>query len=151
MVEFYEGLEARSINCWPGVCFDCGAIIGLFARVLPAGFYYKTFMWPRGAWMWYEKFIRSAAGLGRTPTAPDPDRYEKRFDHCDVLVVGSGAAGIAAALAAGDAGARVLLVTNARKSAGSLRMVAASSTAPQPPRGGGWRAPSSRKCPKCAC
>ncbi|HYK12804.1 MAG TPA: sarcosine oxidase subunit alpha family protein [Burkholderiales bacterium] len=120
MVELYEGLEARSINCWPGVGFDCGAIIGLFARVLPAGFYYKTFMWPRGAWMWYEKFIRSAAGLGRTPTAPDPDRYEKRFDHCDVLVVGSGAAGIAAALAAGDAGARVLLVEERAQVGGQL-------------------------------
>ena len=90
MVELYDGLEAASINCWPGVGFDFGAVANLFSRLLPPGFYYKTFMWPRGAWMWYEKFIRNAAGLGRTPDAPDPDRYEKRFDHCDVLVVGGG-------------------------------------------------------------
>src|SRR4051812_40824635 len=70
--------------------------------------------------MWYEKFIRSAAGLGRTPDAPDPDRYEKRFDHCDVLVIGSGPAGIAAAVAAGDAGARVLLVEERAEVGGQL-------------------------------
>ena len=120
MVELYEGLEAASINCWPGVGFDCGAIINLCSRMLPAGFYYKTFMWPRGAWMWYEKFIRNAAGLGRTPDAPDPDRYEKRFDHCDVLIVGGGPAGIAAALAAGDAGARVILVDERAEVGGQL-------------------------------
>ncbi len=121
MVELYEGLEAASINCWPGVEFDVGAVANVFSRLLPAGFYYKTFMWPQGAWMWYEKFIRNAAGLGRTPDAPDPDRYEKRFDHCDVLVVGSGPAGIASARAAGDAGARVLLVEERPEIGGQLR------------------------------
>ena len=120
VVELHEGLEAASINCWPSVEFDCGAVINLCSRVLPAGFYYKTFMWPRGAWMWYEKFIRNAAGLGRTPDASDPDRYEKRFDHCDVLVVGSGPAGIAAALAAGDTGARVILVEERAEVGGQL-------------------------------
>ena len=70
MVELYDGLEAESINCWPGVGFDLGAAASLVSRMLPAGFYYKTFMWPHGAWMWYERFIRNAAGLGRTPAAP---------------------------------------------------------------------------------
>ena len=110
MVELYDGLEAASINCWPSAEYDFGAISNLCSRLLPAGFYYKTFMWPRRGWMWYEKFIRGAAGLGRTPDAQDSDRYDKRNDHCDVLVIGGGAAGIAAALAAGRAGARVLLV-----------------------------------------
>ena len=120
MVELYDGLEAASINCWPGVDFDLGAVSNLFSRMLPAGFYYKTFMWPRGAWMWYEKFIRNAAGLGRTPVAPDPDRYEKRNDHCDVLVVGGGPAGIGAALAAAEAGARVLLADERAALGGQL-------------------------------
>ena len=120
MVELYEGLTAASINCWPHVEFDLGAVAGLCSHVLPAGFYYKTFMWPHGAWMWYEKFIRNAAGLGRTPEAPDPDRYEKRNDHCDVLVVGGGPAGIAAAQAAGNAGARVLLVEERPEIGGQL-------------------------------
>jgi sarcosine oxidase subunit alpha len=121
MVELYEGLEAASINCWPGVGFDFGAVAGFFSRLLPAGFYYKTFMWPHGAWMWYEKFIRNAAGLGRAPDLPDPDRYEKRNDHCDVLVIGGGPAGIAAALAAGEAGARVLMVEERPEIGGQLR------------------------------
>ena len=56
MVELYDGLEAQSINCWPSVDFDLGALTNFCSRLLPAGFYYKTFMWPRGAWMWYEKF-----------------------------------------------------------------------------------------------
>lgn len=120
MVELYEGLEAASINCWPSVEFDAGAINNALSRLLPAGFYYKTFMWPRGAWMWYEKFIRSAAGLGRTPDARDPDRYEKRFDHCDVLVVGGGPAGMAAALAAGEAGARVIVADERAELGGHL-------------------------------
>ena len=121
MVELYDGLEAESINCWPGVGFDLGAAASLVSRMLPAGFYYKTFMWPHGAWMWYERFIRNAAGLGRTPDAPDPDRYEKRFDHCDVLIVGGGPAGITAALAAGGAGARVLVVEERPEAGGQLR------------------------------
>ena len=77
--------------------------------MLPAGFYYKTFMWPGSAWMNYEAFIRRAAGLGRVPEAPDPDRYDKCNAAADVLVIGGGSAGVAAALAAGGAGARVVL------------------------------------------
>ena len=120
VVELYAGLQAQSINCWPGVKFDVGGINNLLSALLPAGFYNKTFMWPSGAWMWYERFIRRAAGLGRAPDAPDPDRYDKCNDHCDVLVVGGGPAGIAAALAAGDAGARVLLVDERAALGGQL-------------------------------
>jgi NADPH-dependent 2,4-dienoyl-CoA reductase/sulfur reductase-like enzyme len=76
---------------------------------IPAGFYYKTFMWPAKAWLFYEKFIRQAAGLGKGPTEVDPDRYDKLYHTCDVLVIGAGPAGLAAALAAGRTGARVVL------------------------------------------
>ena len=90
-------------------------------RSLPAAFYYKTFMWPRSAWhRWYEPPIRRAAGLGRAPSAPDPDRYAQRFAHCDVLVVGAGPAGLAAALAASASGARVMLCDEQPEPGGSL-------------------------------
>jgi len=119
-VELYDGLEARSVNCWPGVGLDVGAVNDLLAPLLPAGFYYKTFMWPPGLWKTYERFIRRAAGLGRAPDAPDPDRYDKMHLHCDVLVVGGGPAGLAAALAAGRAGARVLLADEQSEPGGRL-------------------------------
>ena len=87
--------------------FDLMAVNSLFAPFLSAGFYYKTFMGPfRKSWMFYEPFIRRAAGLGRASEKPDPDRYEVRHEFCDVLVVGAGPAGLAAAIAAADAGAR---------------------------------------------
>jgi heterotetrameric sarcosine oxidase delta subunit len=95
MVEVWNGMQAASINCWPSVEFDLGAVSNFASALLPAGFYYKTFMWPDRGWMWYERFIRRAAGLGRTPDAPDPDRYDKRNEHCDVLVIGGGPAGLA--------------------------------------------------------
>jgi len=109
-VELYEGLDASSVNCWPGLDFDLMAINSKFSRLMPAGFYYKTFMWPKFMWMKYEHFIRKASGLGKSPEQADPDRYESRHSHCDLLVVGGGVAGLAAALAAGRAGARVILV-----------------------------------------
>ena len=120
MVELYDGLIAASINCWPSVNFDLMAVNNAISALLPAGFYYKTFMWPAKAWTHYEHFIRKAAGLGVTPAAPDPDRYDKRNDHCDVLVIGGGPSGIAAALAAGESGARVLLVEERTQLGGQL-------------------------------
>jgi sarcosine oxidase subunit alpha len=106
-IELFDGLDARAVNCWPNSRFDLGAANGLIARFIPAGFYYKTFLWPR--WEAFEPLIRRAAGLGRAPDTPDPDRYEHRHAHCDVLVVGAGPAGLAAARAAAAGGARVIL------------------------------------------
>jgi len=119
-VELYDGLTATSVNCWPSLEIDLGAFTSLGSRLLPAGFYYKTFMWPRGMWRTYERVIRSMAGLGRTPEAPDPDAYDKTNAHCDVLVVGAGPAGLAAALAAGRAGARVILADEQAEMGGAL-------------------------------
>ncbi|MEM6667022.1 MAG: sarcosine oxidase subunit alpha family protein, partial [Pseudomonadota bacterium] len=109
-VEVFDGLVAESQNRWPSLKTDVGAINAKVSRFLPAGFYYKTFMWPRAAWKHlYEPVIRKAAGLGPAPREPDPDTYEQIHVHCDVLVVGGGAAGITAASAAMDAGARVII------------------------------------------
>ncbi|MBT5050678.1 MAG: FAD-dependent oxidoreductase, partial [Rhodospirillaceae bacterium] len=123
IIEAYDGLEATSQNCWPSLQTDVGAINDLASRFLPAGFYYKTFIGPgRGtrAWMFYEKFIRRAAGMGRAIKQPDPDRYEKVNGFCDVLVIGGGPAGLCAALAAGRAGARVVLAEQDNEIGGSL-------------------------------
>jgi sarcosine oxidase subunit alpha len=110
-VELFDGLVASSQNCWPSVRFDAGAIANALSPLLPAGFYYKTFKWPPTprAWMRYEHYIRRAAGMGRAADAPDPDRYEHQFAHCDVLVIGGGSAGLAAARRAAEAGARVIV------------------------------------------
>ncbi|MEJ2121941.1 MAG: sarcosine oxidase subunit alpha family protein [Alphaproteobacteria bacterium] len=119
-IELYAGLLANSVNAWPSVGFDVGAVNSLFGHFFPAGFYYKTFMWPAGGWKLYEKMIRRAAGLGKAPTQADPDRYERMNAHCDVLVVGGGPAGLAAALAAGKTGARVMLLESDAELGGSL-------------------------------
>ncbi len=119
-IELFDGLVASSQNRWPSLTFDIGSINNLLSRYFPAGFYYKTFMWPPSFWMKYEYFIRRAAGLGKAPEAPDPDRYSKTFAHCDVLIVGAGPAGLAAALAAGRAGARVILADEQASLGGSL-------------------------------
>ena len=109
-VELYDGLEAWSQNAWPSRNFDVGAVNQLLSPFLPAGFYYKTFMWPAAFWeRVYEPLIRRAAGLGRGTHAPDPDSYEKGNLHCDLLVVGAGPSGLVAALSAARAGLRVIL------------------------------------------
>ena len=105
-----EGLVARSQNCWPSVGFDVMAVNDLLSPVFPAGFYYKTFMKPAAAWPLYEKIIRNAAGMGRAPVEADPDSYETVHRRADVLVIGGGAAGLSAALAARAAGHGVMLV-----------------------------------------
>ncbi|MBY6045363.1 sarcosine oxidase subunit alpha family protein [Phaeobacter italicus] len=110
VAELYDGLDARSQNRWPSLERDMMAINDRFANFLTAGFYYKTFMWPKAFWeKLYEPIIRKAAGLGRLTGDADPDAYDKGFLHCDLLVVGAGPAGLAAALSAGRAGARVIL------------------------------------------
>lgn len=106
----YDGLVARSQNAWPSLNFDLGAMNGMLARFLPAGFYYKTFFGPASRWMLYERFIRRAAGLGKAPVDRDPDHFEHRAAFCDVLVVGGGPAGIQVARDAAASGGRVILV-----------------------------------------
>ena len=110
VAEIFDGLEATSQNRWPSLNFDIMSINSLLAPILAAGFYYKTFMWPAAFWeKLYEPIIRRAAGLGRASHDEDPDTYEKANAFCDVLVIGGGPAGIAAALHAGRSGARVIL------------------------------------------
>jgi heterotetrameric sarcosine oxidase alpha subunit len=110
-VQLFEGLVATSQNRWPTLGFDLMSLNNLVAPIFTAGFYYKTFMWPASFWeRVYEPLIRRAAGLGRASTQPDPDIYDKAHAFCDVLVVGSGPAGLSAALVASQANARVILV-----------------------------------------
>lgn len=117
-VELAEGMVARGVQGWPGTRHDLYAVFDLFHRFLPAGFYYKTFMKP--SWHRYEPRIRALAGLGRVRELPDPRRFEARYAHCDILIVGAGPAGLAAARAAAAAGLSVWLVDDQPEPGGSL-------------------------------
>ncbi|MGD9941769.1 MAG: sarcosine oxidase subunit alpha family protein [Burkholderiaceae bacterium] len=121
MLPLYSGLRASSQHAWPSLRFDLRRLNEVAAPLIPAGFYYKTFMWPPRGWRVYEHFIRRAAGLGGASTVPDSERYEYRHAHCDVLVVGAGASGLSAALAAARRGARVIVVDEHDEAGGRLR------------------------------
>jgi len=127
MVPLHDGLVAYSQNRWPLLAFDVMAVTGLFSGLFPAGFYYKTFMWPASMWMTYERVIRRIAGLGKAPSERDPDTYEHHHDFVDVLIIGGGPAGIAAALSAGEAGVRVMLAEQDTELGGRLLSRASES------------------------
>jgi sarcosine oxidase subunit alpha len=126
--EVFDGAKIASQNRWPSLKFDVGAVNNLFSPFFAAGFYYKTFMWPREAWVKiYEPFIRRAAGLGVAPTEEDPDHYANRYAHCDVLIAGAGVAGLTAALSAAATGQSVFLVDEQPEVGGALHYDAATT------------------------
>ncbi|MGM0982133.1 MAG: sarcosine oxidase subunit alpha [Pseudomonadota bacterium] len=117
----FDGLTAQSTNGWPNVQRDVMSLVGkLGGRFMPPGFYYKTFMAPASMWMTYEKYIRKGAGLGRSPMERDPDSYDHLHQHCDLLVIGAGPAGLSAALTAARGGVRVILCDEQEEMGGSL-------------------------------
>lgn len=119
--EIWDGLETTSQNKYPSLKFDVGAVNDAAYMLFSAGFYYKTFMWPRSFWdKVYEPFIRAAAGLGVSPTEEDPDHYASRYLHCDVLIVGAGPTGLAAAKAAAVDGLKVVIVDENPEVGGTL-------------------------------
>ena len=120
-LELRDGMQARSVNCWPGLRFDLGALNDRLSGLFAAGFYYKTFIGPPGDWNLYGPVLRRMAGLGTAPERRVERSCEKRFHHCDVLVAGAGPAGLSAALAAARSGARVLVVDDGPVPGGMLR------------------------------
>mgnify|MGYP000371471691 FL=1 len=119
--ELFNGLVSQATNGWPNVDTDVMSIIGkVGGKMMPPGFYYKTFMFPESLWNTYESLIRKAAGMGRSPLENDPDFYDNVNQHCDVLIVGAGPAGLAAALTAARSGARVILADEQSEFGGSL-------------------------------
>ena len=110
VTQLYNGLYARSQNHRGPLGFDLMAITDFLSPLLGAGFYYKTFMWPKAFWeKLYEPAIRNSAGLGTLSKEPDPDTYDKGFRYCDILIIGAGASGLSAALSAASSGAKVIL------------------------------------------
>ncbi|MEO1018864.1 MAG: 2Fe-2S iron-sulfur cluster-binding protein, partial [Pseudomonadota bacterium] len=122
-VELVPGLSIESQNRWPSLEWDVGQISELMSPLLPAGFYYKTFKWPASAWRFYEENIRRMAGLGRAPTEADRDRYAHRYEHCEILIVGGGLAGLSAALQAARTGVRVILADDQTRLGGWMGAV----------------------------
>ncbi|MCB2122472.1 MAG: (2Fe-2S)-binding protein, partial [Rhodobacteraceae bacterium] len=121
MQEIFPGLDAKSQNRWPSLGFDAMQVNDLLSPFFSAGFYYKTFMWPRAFWeRLYEPAIRQAAGLGVLSGKHNEDAYEKAFAFCDLLVIGSGPAGLMAALTAARAGADVILAEEDARMGGRL-------------------------------
>ena len=120
-IELHDGLEATSQNRFPSLQADVGVLNAAASRLYPAGFYYKTFIHPRHAWKYvFEPIIRRIAGLGKAPTHADTSQYEHTYAFCDVLVAGGGVAGLIAAKAAGEAGARVILAEQTERLGGRL-------------------------------
>jgi heterotetrameric sarcosine oxidase alpha subunit len=120
-VPLFDGLTACSQNRWPSLAFDVLAVNQIASPIFVAGFYYKTFMWPAKFWeKLYEPLIRRAAGLGKLSMLPDPDTYDREHAFCDILVIGGGPAGLAAALTAGRAGLRVILAEEDAQPGGRL-------------------------------
>ncbi len=128
MISLFDGLEATSQNRWPSLKFDVSSINNVFSKFLVAGFYYKTFMWPAKAWMFYEAIIRRAAGLGKATKEFDPDRYDRVNVFCDVLVVGGGVAGISAALALAEQGKKVIIADEHSRLGGMARFDSGEQT-----------------------
>ena len=119
-LEIYEGLNVKSQNCWPSVNFDIGGVNNFISPFIPAGFYYKTFMWPKNFWKnVYEPLIRKSAGLGKSPTQPDPDMFDHRHIHCDVLVIGGGISGIIAAKMSAENNKKTILIDDKNYLGGS--------------------------------
>ena len=121
MIELSDGLVANSQNRWPSLKHDVSSINGLFSPLFVAGFYYKTFMWPKKGWMFYESIIRKAAGLGKAAKQPDPDRYDKTNAFCEVLIVGAGPAGISAALGLARQGKTLIIADEHPRFGGMAR------------------------------
>ncbi len=141
--EIYDGLEAHPQNAWPSLERDALSVNDLLSPFLSAGFYYKTFMWPKAFWeKLYEPIIRRAAGLGALSGAHNPDRYERAFAFCDVLVIGSGPSGLMAALTAAEAGADVILADEDSRMGGRLN---AETHEVDGQAGAGWAAATLQK------
>lgn len=119
--ELYDGLDATTVNAWPSLDRDAMALLGkVGGAMMPAGFYYKTFMNPPSLWPTYEKHIRNAAGLGEIPKARDPDLYDHMHQHCEVLIIGAGPAGLMAARQLAGIGLRIIVVDEQSEMGGSL-------------------------------